>query len=88
MNKVDWSFMDYDFGRPSYNRETYESRKADEAWKLANRMYDVSRDNERSEYTNSKFIAAYIQISKMEMKRLSCNNCRKFHGIPMKRRGK
>ena len=80
--------MDYDFGCPSCNRETYKSRKAEEAWKLANRMYGVSRDNKRTEYTKSKFIAAYTKISKTEMKRLSCNNYRKMHDIPMKRRRK
>ena len=81
MNKVDWSYLKY--SEHSYGRVMGRRR---EVWKLASRIYEFSLDSRVTPLKQMMYSNAYILLTMGESDRVTCNNWRKIHGIPLLRR--
>lgn len=77
MNKIDFSYIAYP--ENSYGR--IHGRR-NQAWELAARATGKSIDD----VTQLEVAQASIVVVIGEVKRIACNNWRKSHGLPMRRR--
>nr|DAR82128.1 MAG TPA: protein of unknown function (DUF4869) [Caudoviricetes sp.] len=83
MYKIDWAYLKY----PEHSYGRVQGRR-NEAWKLASRIYKFPLEELSGGVKQLMYVNAYIQIAMGEADRISCNNWRRLHGIPMKRRSR